>query len=537
MFERIKAPSPESANSRSQEEIYEEICQLKDANEKRAYLSQFSTEELSQFNSYVKSLQGEPEKVVVKEKIKNNKAIKQFIAGAAIVAVSVVIARFAGVIPAPIEGLSQDDSKIPEDPPVASSELPEEILHERDGAVQQFFDELDRQKKNAETAETPTSSVAEQAETEKGIYDGYGEKGMWLSKNKTGEYAFADAKEVSEVCENDECEMVKYLAHNQVESFADYLANMPEALQPEGFKGLNLHDTEEKLESLDEHEYAAIQKWFDDTIDSAYTRRDEIDGPQNNALMRPKNQNGIINHEEMELVFCKTVENHLLGTTFYWLDEKGNEIGSITTKLTPVYDEEGNLVGHKGCMQVVNPEGSPIYVGLKEVPGENPNTPIPENPNTPNPPEPTPTPETPDDPGDPGNPEIAPKDAENLTRIDNNIFEDIAEDVGTERVEVDRTDVSNETPTAPVSSESYEGTGPTIVENDSSEYAEPVPAPSPENDYSQDLGGANSDEYAPVVENESGQEAADSGERTEDDTMHAGGAGSLSVDDLLNQQP
>ena len=527
MFERIKASSPESANSRSQEEIYEEFRQLKDVNEKRAYLSKFSTEELSQFNSYVKSLQGESEKVVAKEKIKNNKAIKHFITGIAIVAVSAVIARFAGTIPASAEGIAQNDSKIPENPPVASSELPEETLHEGDDVAQQFFDELDRQKKNAEAAETPTSSVAEQAETEKGIYDGYGEKGMWLSKNKTGEYAFADAKEVSEVCENDECEMVKYLTHNQVESFADYLANMPKVLQPEGFKGLSLHDTEEKLESLDEHEYAAIQKWFDDTIDSAYTRRDEINGPQNNALMRPKNQNGIINHEEMELVFCKTVENHLLGTTFYWLDEKGNEIGSITTKLTPVYDKEGNLVGHKGCLQVVNPEGSPVYVGLKEVPGENPNTP--------NPPEPTEIPENPGDPGDPGNPEITPKDAENLTRIDNNIFEDIAEDVGTGRVEVDRTDVSDETPTAPVSSESYEGTEPTIVENDSSESAESVPAPSPENDYSQNLGGANSGEYAPVVEDESGQEAADSGERTEDDTMHAGDAGSLSVEDLLNQ--
>ena len=46
------------------------------------------------------------------------------------------------------------------------------------------------------------SAVGESHETE-GIYDGYGEKGMWLSENKGGSYDFASAKEVAEVCDND----------------------------------------------------------------------------------------------------------------------------------------------------------------------------------------------------------------------------------------------------------------------------------------------------------------------------------------------
>ena len=100
-------------------------------------------------------------------------------------------------------------------------------------------------------SEAATVTQIEEAETERGIYDGYGEKGMWLSEGKAGPYNFAKASEVAEVCENDECEMIKYTAKNQVESFADYLANLPEELQPEGFKGLSILETETKLESLD----------------------------------------------------------------------------------------------------------------------------------------------------------------------------------------------------------------------------------------------------------------------------------------------
>ena len=90
----------------------------------------------------------------------------------------------------------------------------------------------------------PSAAVAlETAERERGIYDGYGEKGMYLSEHKTSPVAFANATEVAEVCDDDEVEMIKYTAHNQVESFADYLANLPEELQPDGFKGLSILET------------------------------------------------------------------------------------------------------------------------------------------------------------------------------------------------------------------------------------------------------------------------------------------------------
>lgn len=64
-----------------------------------------------------------------------------------------------------------------------------------------------------------------------GIYDGYGEKGMWLSNLKAWWGNFGHAGEVMEVCGGDVKEAVKYTADDEVEAMADYLANVPDQLK------------------------------------------------------------------------------------------------------------------------------------------------------------------------------------------------------------------------------------------------------------------------------------------------------------------
>ncbi|MDO4526963.1 MAG: hypothetical protein Q4B87_02635, partial [Candidatus Saccharibacteria bacterium] len=106
---------------------------------------------------------------------------------------------------------------------------------------------------------------------------------------------------------------------------------------------------------------------------------------------------------------------------------------------------------------------------------------------------------------------------ENLKRIDDKILKDIAEDIGTEKVVVTPTENVEdvEEKTEKPSGADYEGTKPTIVENEASIPAEEIqPTLSPENDYSQNRGGANAGnaEANPVQDNTAGQAAADQNE-------------------------
>ena len=352
-------------------------------------------------------------------------------------------------------------------------------------------------------------SSGEQAER-LGIYDGYGEKGMYLSENKTGELNFAAAQEVAEVCDNDEVEMTKYTAHNQVESFADYLANLPEELQPEGFKGLSILETEAKLESMSDEDYSAIEKEFGNIMDKAFTRRVSAEGEYQNAYMKWKNPDGDKIHENMDIVDCTTTESGITVNQFYWLDDEGNEIGSMTIKI--IYDENGDIVG--GCMQVINRKGEKphLYEGMESVPD----------------PTPTPSPKPTETP--------APKDAENLERIDEQILEDTAKDIGTEQVTVlPAEEVSYETITSEPSADIYQGTSPTIVENQAATTAEPVQEQSisENNSYNVNLGGANANEYAPVQANPEAQTTADEAEIPASEAPGVNDIGSETLDDIL----
>lgn len=361
----------------------------------------------------------------------------------------------------------------------------------------------------------------------KGIYDGYGEKGMWLSENKGGTYDFASAKETAEACDDDECEMMKYTSRNQVESYADYIANLPEELQPEGFKGLTILEAEKKLESLPDEEYDAIKQQFDGIIDGAFTRDVTLDGDYHNSYMRLIDPSKPATHDNMELVECTTHESGTRAVELYWTDDGtayGKVIGTMTVKITR--DDNGNIIG--GCMQVVNPVGthSNIYTGMSTVT----DNPTPENPTTPSNPTPdNPAPDKPDTPTE----TIKPKDPDNLIRIDEQIQEDIAEDIGTDEVRVTpNPGVSDNDITDRPSSDDYQGTSPDIVQNDDSREAEPVQDQvSPENNYSEDRGGANADEYAPVQDDQAAQDAADAAEIPVDEAP----TGGTELNDILGE--
>ena len=80
----------------------------------------------------------------------------------------------------------------------------------------------------------------------------------------------------------------------------------------------------------------------------------------------------------------------------------------------------------------------------------------------------------------------------------------------TEQVVVHQETAAPENITEKPAAESYQGTEAVIVENEAAPAAEPVQEQiSPENNYSEDRGGANAEEYAPVQPDYTAQAQAD----------------------------
>lgn len=123
---------------------------------------------------------------------------------------------------------------------------------------------------------------------------------------------------------------------------------------------------------------------------------------------------------------------------------------------------------------------------------------------------------------------IEPKDYENMQRIDNNIDNDIKQDIGTNEIRHNpNPGVSSDDLTEKPSASDYQGTKPTIVQNETSTQATPVQeSVSSSNDYSSNSGGAHESEYHPVADNSSAQAAADS----RGDTAASGSE----IDDILS---
>ena len=182
------------------------------------------------------------------------------------------------------------------------------------------------------------------------------------------------------------------------------------------------------------------------------------------------------------------------------------------------------------------PEPEPTPTPTPEPEPEPTPTPTPEPEPTPTPtpepePEPTPTPEPEPEP----TPEetLAPKDKENMERIDKQIEEDIKENIDTGDIVIEKGEATEDNKTEKPSPDVYQGTGAQTVVNEAAQPTdETTPPPvqvrqeqpgesqseqrvnvvSSENNHTENRGGANSNEYAPVQENQAAQEEANEAE-------------------------
>lgn len=141
---------------------------------------------------------------------------------------------------------------------------------------------------------------------------------------------------------------------------------------------------------------------------------------------------------------------------------------------------------------------------------------------------------------------VTPKDEENLTRIDEQIEEDIETDVHTGDIIITPTEDVTEVEeiTEEPAAEDYHEPAPVIVKNEAAEEAEPIQGDaetgvpsqiSPENDYSEDRGGANEDNAPaqPVVADQEAQDKADAAEIPIDEAPGVDDIGGQDLDDIL----
>lgn len=250
------------------------------------------------------------------------------------------------------------------------------------------------------------------------------------------------------------------------------------ALRHPEFAGLSLEEAESKLKGLNDYspdEAASYKKWLQGQYASGKTEYKFVDILDGNYLNL-----GIVDKNAEHGMFTECDAAEILRDEKNQLVEATTSLGNgvqVTRYINPV------------CMNILNKikiNGKTFIISENEPPKGQP-----DEPKTPD------NPETPDDPDKPEE-ELESKDYENMERIDNNIQNDIADDIGTEEVNIPQTTAEDQPVTSQPEASSYEGTSATTVENSSSQGAESIVEDlSPENDYSQDLGGANSG-YTPV---------------------------------------
>lgn len=233
----------------------------------------------------------------------------------------------------------------------------------------------------------------------------------------------------------------------------------------DGFEGLSLNEAEDKIANMSDEEKAELQKQFQKIYENSEYSEEIGQGMYKN--------HGVAERADGRHSYF--VESDLTGKNILVRETK---LEDGTTVITKEKEDCANMLTE---IEYRHPDGTTTVITI----------------NTPD--EPTPG------KGDPGEEKIKPKDDENLKRIDKNIQKDMADDIGTEEVVVHQEGPGERTDKP--SSKSYQGTEPKTTQNESSKAAEPVTV-SPDNGYSQDKGGANSNESAPVQENTDAQQKA-----------------------------
>ncbi len=331
---------------------------------------------------------------------------------------------------------------------------------------------------------------------------GYSKLGLYDSEYKAKPVDFAYAAEVTEAVGENPHDHVEYVADNMSEAFAGYYAFSSIDGETENVETLSelVKNTENSLEKQTDEEYGNTLEQWKQWLNESEAEPIELNGNYASLGIIKQNPDGGYDYENMYLDVGENYEN---GTQAIKFTHRNPNTGEIDGTL---------IVKINGCEQpvvkVVTPENYATYTEAAQ-----PET-QPKTPETPPETQPETQPKTPETPPETPPETIAPKDEENLERIDENINNDIAEDIGTDEINITPTEeVSAEDITEQPSAADYQGTEPTIIQNEASAPAEQIQEQvSPENNYSQDLGGANANEYAPVQENEAAQAAADAAE-------------------------
>ena len=252
-----------------------------------------------------------------------------------------------------------------------------------------------------------------------------------------------------------------------------------------------------------------------------------------------KNGDGMATPDEITLGWSRADRNDAPQVRFSRKLELESVNEDGTWNLVTVNNGEHDLDLNYECGLQVNFEKEPE--GMTEIVIEtygDPGTPsTPNNPSTLNNPSMPNNPSTPDQPVVPNNPDqpiipnipdqpvvpepetqptpapeevVPPKSYENMERVDNQILDDIAQDIGTEQVVVHQESAGGVTAQQPITGETAATIVDSPVANPAVEQAVSAePQTSAVSNAGENLGGANADQYAPVQENYEAQAEMD----------------------------
>ncbi len=242
-----------------------------------------------------------------------------------------------------------------------------------------------KQESVAENVTVDESEDYEIQEAVHGIVEGYYDQGMYMSEGKSGPWAFTNASEIAKICDNDPQKMLQYSATKQSENLAAYLSSMPESLKPAKIKGMSSKEIEQTIETIGETDpdaYDAIRDEYNRRVNGAAMGFATLNGEVKNFYEALEDENGkkfsatgirdhnldhLVDHQHMKLVAKNTVEDKLEVLAVSWKDDNGFIVGTSYFKVTPVRNDNGDIIGWEGCLQPLDKTNSPMFDGVDEV--------------------------------------------------------------------------------------------------------------------------------------------------------------------------
>ena len=401
---------------------------------------------------------GETDRTRLTERIKSSPKLKAALVAIAGVAATVIIALIIST-----GGGRGDDQSRRQEPPTV-----------------QVDDNTTNNETNAETEAEHNSLTGYEALDQRidGSFLQYDNPGCYNDENKVTTDSVGNPDAVFELIDvdptNATAEQRGAVQEYLIGSMEEPAASWAIACGFEGFEGLNQAEAEERIHNMSDEEKAEFLEQIRDSFSRTEWHYETASGINHNQFMEGNGP---------EDIHSGFVDSDLTGVRVLVGETTLEDGSTIRTKFK---EDCGNIE----IMAVrVSPEGEATVVIIDVV--VPPETEPASHEDETTPPE-----------------ETVGKDEENTIRIDSNIAEDIAENIGTGEVRVSQTPtVESQAPTIAPTPPSYEGTSATTVQNPDSTQTGTVAPTNPANNYNEDRGGANSSEYAPVQENTAADQA------------------------------